>query len=48
MYQFIMPIGFIGIVFYVKQQYEKYVFYNNFLHNGTFDDFYIVDIKTDL
>ena len=48
MYQLIVPIGFIGIVFYLNHEYEKYCFYNHCLHNGTFDDFHIVDIKKDL
>jgi len=48
MYQILVPVGFIGIVFYLNHQYEKYVFSKSSLHNGSFDDFYIVDTKTDL
>ena len=47
MYQLLVPVGFIGIVFYLNHEYEKYCFYNYCLHNGTFDDFHIVDVKKD-
>lgn len=47
MYQLIVPIGFVGIVFYLNHKYEKYVFDNNCLLNGTFDDFHIVDVEND-
>jgi|UniRef100_A0A6C0INV4 hypothetical protein len=47
MYQLLVPIGFVGVVFYLHNQYEKYILNNNCLHNGTFDDFYIVNIKND-
>ena len=45
MYQLLVPIGLFGIVFYFNRKYEKYVFNNSILHNGTFDDFHIVDVK---
>lgn len=48
MYQLIVPISFVGIVFYLNHKCEEYAFDKNCLHNGTFDDFYVVDVKKDL
>jgi len=43
MYQILVPVGMIGIVIYLNNYFDKHNYSNNSLHNGTFDDFYIID-----
>lgn len=52
MYQFLFPIGVLGVFIYyihenntyIKKSYET----TKYLHDGTFDDFYIIDSNIDI